>query len=386
MVNVLTLLESLAPPWLACEWDNSGLQVGNPRATVNHILLALTPEEKVVAEAISIKADLIITHHPLFFSPIKSLTTDNPTARIARQLISSDINLYCAHTNLDASDQGVSQILAERVGLENLSVLDPGFEREYKLVVFVPEEQAGKIIKVMEEHGGKPVGNYTSCTFRSPGTGTYRPGKGARPYKGVEGELSQVPEVRLETLVAEAEKNRLINAIIKVHPYEEAALDVYPLKPVKTGYGFGRLGDLSRPVTLAEWGKEIKEKLDLPGLRMVGNPESLIKRVAVVGGSGGDYIKSALARGAEALITGDVRYHQALEARASNLAVLDIGHFASESMTMNFLFSYLKERLENIGSSIEISLSRESRGPFNFYCENTGVESPLSWGENQLFS
>ena len=329
MGHVADAVERIAPLPLAEGWDNCGLQVGDPAAEVGRVLVALTPLPEVLAEAEEKGADFLLFHHPLIFQPIKSLDTSLYPGDLLARAIRNGMALYAAHTSYDAAPAGVSAALAEALGMQGpLRVVSPrGTLR--KLVVFVPEESVDSVVLALSEAGAGVIGDYTECTFRTRGTGTFRGGDETNPYLGESGRLEKVDEVRIETVVAGHLAGRAAEAATAAHPYEEIALDVYPVEGTPEGCGYGRLGTLPEPVTPGELREHVSGALGFPA-RLVADAGGRIQRVAVLGGSGGSFIPEVAAAEADAYVTGDIDYHDALLAESLGLTAIDAGHAATE--------------------------------------------------------
>lgn len=322
-------IETLAPPALAETWDNCGLQVGDPEARTNRVLVALTPLPEVFEEAEERGANFILFHHPLIFAPLKSLNTRAYPANLLAMAIESGISVYAAHTSYDAAPNGVSVALAEELGLRPpLEVLSPRGSLR-KVVVFVPEEDVEPVADALAGAGAGEIGDYTRCTFRTCGTGTFLPGAAANPYVGERGSLERAAEVRLETVVPTHLADRAVAAAKAAHPYEEVALDVYPVEGRPEGCGYGRVGALPEPLSPEELRAFVSGRLGFEA-RLVAAPGRKIERVAVLGGSGRSFLSEVAASGADAYVSGDLDYHDALLAESLGLAAIDAGHAATE--------------------------------------------------------
>lgn len=362
--DIMQTMEALAPVSLAEDWDNVGLQVGHPEKDINRVLLALTATEDVVDEAINCRYDMILTHHPLIFSALKSMREDQPLTRILAKLIRYDIAHYCAHTNLDIADGGVNDALAAKLGLEELRPLSPsGRKKRYKLTVFVPSSDVKHVQAALFAAGAGRQGDYDSCSWQSPGTGSYRPLEGAQPAIGDVGKFHEEPEARLEVLVHEDDLYRVREALLKAHPYEEVAYDIFEEIHMDTPYGIGRIGKLSEPKALKDllplWSQALKTPL-----RYGGDPERLVEWVGLCGGSGQSYITAAAAQGCQVFLTGDVRYHGYEEALGQDLILIDAGHYASEAPVLESLQTLLKGSYPNL----EIDISQVEKNLFQLYC------------------
>ena len=329
--DVIHATETLAPPALAEPWDNCGLQTGNAGALVNRVLVALTPLPEVFDEAGEKGADFLLFHHPLIFGGIECVDTSLYPGDLLARAIRSNLTVYAAHTSYDAAPVGVSVALADALELGGmLEVVAPRGELR-KLVVFVPEGHVESVADALSSAGAGEIGDYTRCTFRTPGTGTFLGGEGSNPYLGEKGRLVWVSEVRLETVVPAHLARPAAEAVIAAHPYEETALDVYPIEGHPQGCGYGRTGTLPHPMTPEELTGHVSGRLGFPA-RLVADPEPgrQLEHVAVLGGSGGSFIRDVAATGTDAYVTGDLSYHDALLAESSGLTAIDAGHAATE--------------------------------------------------------
>ena len=355
MAQIAEAVERIAPLPLAEEWDNCGLQVGDPAAPVGLALVALTPLPEVFEEAEEKDADFLFFHHPLIFDPLKGLVTSSYPGDLLARAIRADVAVYAAHTSYDAAPAGVSVALARALGLRGpLRVLSPrGALR--KLVVFVPEENVDAVTEALSGAGAGEIGDYTECTFRSRGTGTFRGGDEANPYLGEKGRLERVQEVRVETVVAAHAVGRAVDAATAAHPYEEVALDVYPVEGSPEGCGFGRVGTLPESLTVEELREHVSGSLGFPS-RLVADVGRRIETIAVLGGSGSSFIPEVAASGAQAFVTGDVGYHDALLAESLGLTVIDAGHAATELPSLEPLALRLAEIVD-----VPVEVSRVRR-------------------------
>ena len=331
--QIIQTIEAHAPEKLAEDWDNVGLQVGSRQQLINRVLLTLDITAEVVAEAVTKKVDLIIAHHPFIFNGLKTLSTDWEKGQIIAQLIKNDVAVYVAHTNLDKAARGLNHYLAELIGLENIRTLDPSNPTVYyKLVVFTPVEASQKIIEVLGKNGAGAIGDYDYCTYRSSGTGTFRPLEGANPFIGDRNKLTSVSEDRIEAIVAAGDLKNLLAALKRNHPYEEMAYDVIALENggLINENGLGKIGVLSQPMDAADFIVHTKERLGLPALRGAGQMPDIVRRVAICSGAGADMIGLAKAKRADVLITGDLKHHDGQRALENNIWVLDAGHYGTE--------------------------------------------------------
>ena len=365
--TIAAYIEELAPLHWAESWDNVGLQVGDPAAAVQRVLVALELTDPVLEEAEQRACELVVVHHPLIFRPLKALRSDNRAARRLFRLIRGGIALYAAHTNLDQAPGMTNDTLAAAAGLTEHEVIKQvGEERYVKLVVFVPQGHEDTVRDALARAGAGHIGNYSHCTFQSPGTGTFLPLEGTNPFLGQQGKLEKADELRLETIVPESAAQRAVRAMIAAHPYEEVAYDLYPLANPGKVRGHGRIGRLAQPVSLTDLAGRLKGALKTEAVRIVGDPARMITTVAVGAGAGADLIRPAAARGADVLVTGDVKYHDAQDALDLGLAVIDVGHYHSEAGAMGSLAAYLRERLAADGHAVEVMEAEAGRDPFQF--------------------
>lgn len=331
--EVIEQFEAWAPKRYAEDWDPVGLHIGELGRPVDRVLVSLDVDERVVDEAIERGAQLIIAHHPLFFRPLKRIWTDTPEGRIIAKCIEHRISVYAAHTNLDVAPGGVNDLLADRLQLVDRKPLQSSYgEALYKLVVFAPVEAAETVREALAKAGAGTIGAYEACSYEMTGTGRFTPTEEANPQIGSRGTPEAVEEVRIEVLVPELKKARVLKALLRAHPYEEPAFDVILLDQQTDEQGLGRIGRLEEPMTLRQFAQRTKEQLDVPAVRIVGSPEEVVQRVAVLGGSGSKYVHAAKRAGADVYVTGDMDFHTAQACEAMGLAVVDPGHHAEKVM------------------------------------------------------
>lgn len=365
--QVAEYLAELAPPEWAESWDNVGLLVGDPGRAADRILVALELTDGVVAEAVAGQAGLVVVHHPPIFRPLKALRFDTAAGRRLERLVREGISAYAAHTNLDQAQGGTNDTLAAVAGLVDGDVLlRAGEERYVKIVAFVPQGHVEAVRGALAEAGAGHIGNYSHCSFQTPGTGTFLPLEGTHPFLGQRGRLEYAAEVRLETIVPEGRTQQAIRALLAAHPYEEVAYDLYPLVNPGRTRGHGRVGQLASPTTVEALALRLREALALAGLRVVGDPERVVSRVAVGAGSGAMLIPHAARRGADVLITGDIGYHDARDAADAGLALIDIGHFNSEVIVVPQVVGYLADRLSRGGLQAAVVAAEGEQDPFRF--------------------
>lgn len=355
-------LEAWAPKTFAYDWDNVGLQVGSISDKTEAVLVTLDVNDAVVDEAIRLGANVIVSHHPMLFKPLKTIDFNTPKGKLVRKLIKHDITVYASHTNLDIAEGGVNDLLAEKIGIENVQPMVVTHEEPlYKLAVFTPVDHVNEVVDALSEAGAGHIGNYSHCTFQAPGTGTFKPLEGANPYIGTQHKIERVEELKIETIVPETLLKNVVEAMLKAHPYEEVAYDIYPLKNEGKKYGLGRIGTLKEVVNFHQLIEMTKKVLDVRHVRYVGDLDKQVKRVAVLGGSGEKYIHKAKQLGADAYITGDVTFHQAQDAKDNGLALIDAGHYIEQVMK-----EATKRFIEERFPSLNVYVSNVNTDPFQF--------------------
>lgn len=353
--DIVSIMEKNFPLYLAEAWDNVGLQLGFMDKDLERVMIALDLDEEIFEQAVRKKVSMIITHHPLFFKPIKRIDLATAEGNMIKKLIKEDITVYSSHTNLDAAEQGLNHLLAECLNLEKIEPLGQDKKEElFKLVVYVPSTHVYELRKALNEAGAGHTGQYSECSFRSLGTGTFKPQAGTNPHIGEEGRLEEVEEYRLETVVYKHELSRIIKIMEKVHPYEEVAYDIYRLENQGKVFSLGRKGQLKKSIRLSVYAEEVKKCLGVKNLRIVGNVNDEIKTVAVVSGSGGSLINRVQGSGIDLFITGDLKYHEAKEAQAMGLNIIDAGHQATEEIVTAYLCNLLGEESRARGLEIDI--------------------------------
>ncbi|NLI91626.1 MAG: Nif3-like dinuclear metal center hexameric protein [Peptococcaceae bacterium] len=384
--QVEQLIEKVAPRSWAEEWDNPGLLVGSSAQQAYKILLSLDVTMAVVDEAIKEKADLIVSHHPLMFKPLKNLRMDNQAALLPLSLFRNGISFYAAHTNLDQSVLSSGLSFGKLLGLQKSEFFHvTSSEKLIKIVTFVPEEQAEDVRKALAAEGvgsgitdGEHSDNYSDCFYQTKGEGMFRPLLGSEPVIGQIGELTRVPEIRLESIIEEKSLGRAVKALHRAHPYEEPAYDLIPLMNTGRKRGYGVIGYLPETMALGDlWEKFLSSlssnnpkifpyEYDLSSMRFAGDPQQKIRKIAIVNGSGSSFVQKALSKGADLYITGDIDHHGVLDALEGGMAVAQLGHFLSEIPMIQSLYTYLREDKSLAGVELVISSTNtvpwQSRG------------------------
>jgi dinuclear metal center YbgI/SA1388 family protein len=364
--DILGIINKLAPPRFAEEWDNVGLQVGDASSPAGRIMVALDPGREAIAAAVSSDCRLLLTHHPLIFSPLKRVVASDPIGSAVALAIRHDLAIVSLHTNYDIAAGGVNDLLAARLGIcSPVPLKTTGREELVKLAVFVPRGHEEPVLEALFRFSGV-IGNYRDCSFRSAGTGTFTPQAGSAPFIGQQGTRSEVEELRLEVLLRSEDVSAAVAALRKAHPYEEPAYDLYPLMNRGTPRGIGRIGILAEATTLERFAASVKERLGAAGVRFVGAAGHRVNKVALCGGSGASFIREALFQGADVLVTGDLKYHEARDAEALGLALVDAGHFATERPMIEGLAGKLREELPARGYDAEVLEFAGEREPFTY--------------------
>jgi dinuclear metal center YbgI/SA1388 family protein len=338
--EITQVLERFAPLALQEDFDNSGLLVGNGNTEIHGALLCVDITECVIDEAILLGYNLVIAHHPLIFKGLKRLTGQNYIERCVQKAIRHDIALYSAHTNFDSVQQGVSYKMAKKIGLENLKILSPKKNALTKIVTFLPVEFAENVRTAAFEAGAGHTGNYDFCSFSAHGEGTFRALNGAEPFLGKIGETHTETEKRIEFIAPACIADNVAVAIRDAHPYEEPAIDIFPLKNAWDNAGLGVVGTLKNPVSEQKFLAYIKQIFDVGSIRHSRFLNRPVAKVALCGGAGAEFISDAKRCGADVYVTADVSYHRFFEAENS-LVIVDTGHFESEQFTKEIFYEIL---------------------------------------------
>lgn len=347
--SVVDCMEKWWPPKLAAAWDNVGLLLGDKAETIHSVITCLTVTRSVVDEAVESGAGMIVSHHPVLFSPVKKLTADSVQGRNLLRLLEKKIAVYSPHTAHDSASGGVNDQIAVKIGLEKVKPLKPREEAgKFKLVVFVPENALEKLSTGLFAAGAGIIGNYTECSFWHPGNGTFLPGVGANPAIGQVGKREVVPELRVEFLAEQRNLARIVEALRANHPYEEPAFDLFPLLPEPSLLGEGRIGSLPSGQTAFEIVEKCHRLFGGKQIQLLGAKEKKVNRVAIGCGAAGSWAQDAIAAGADLFLTGEMRYHEELESFQSGLSVILLGHHTSERFAMVRMAQRLQEAIPDL--------------------------------------
>lgn len=357
LVDVIAVLEQIAPTHGAESWDNVGLLAGDPQQEITRILLTIDYTAEVAAEARADRCDLVVSYHPPIFDGLKRITASS----LIFDAIRSGIAIYSPHTALDIADGGTNDMLADALGLADRRPLrlSNANAMQYKLVVFAPEDAADRIAAALFDAGAGRIGNYSCCSFRCPGTGTFFGEEGASPAVGQAQRLERVNELRIETVVPIHRAHAVIAAMRRVHPYEEPAFDLVQLAGVPQGKGQGRIGSFASPVEREQLFDRIKKELDIPALMVAGPTGGPASTAAACAGSCGDLINDALSQKADVYLTGEVRHHDALKAAQRGMTVICTLHSNSERAVLRRVAQALGEK-----TGLPALISRQDRDPF----------------------
>ena len=361
ITQIIGAIEEFAPISLQDSFDNSGLQVGDVSQKVKGILLCLDITEEVIEEAIELDCNLIISHHPLLFHPIKSLTGKTYIERCVIKACKHDLVLYAAHTNLDNTLGGVNFYLAEKIGLQNIRILKPQSNNLLKLVTFVPTDYVEAVRTALFNAGAGNIGNYDSCSFNLIGQGTFRADENTNPFVGQIGELHKEEEIRIEVILPVYKKTSITRALLTTHPYEEPAYDFYLLINEWNQVGSGIVGELPAEEGEESFLQRIKSIFQLKTLKHSPYTGKMIREVAICGGSGAFLIKDAIAYGADVFITGEAKYNDYYDVEDKILLTV-LGHYETEHHTKEIFFDIISKKMPNFA----IHFSNVNTNPVNY--------------------
>jgi dinuclear metal center YbgI/SA1388 family protein len=355
--DLIEVLEKIAPIRHAESWDNVGLLVGDPSQPCNRVLLTIDYTKAVAEEVRQNRCDVVIAYHPPIFEGLKRLTPS-----LVFDAVRDGIAIYSPHTALDVAEDGTNDVLADAIGLSNRQPLRLAETKstQYKMIVFVPEKDLEKVSQALFAAGAGRIGNYSSCSFQSPGTGTFFGEPNSNPTVGKSGQLETTAEIRLETVVDISKLPNVLTALRESHPYEEPAFDLNQLAAPPEGVGQGRIGTFPSPLPMSELIARIKRELELEHLLVCGAENIPASKVAICAGAGGDFLDDAISQGADLYLTGELRHHDAIKADKAGMRVICTLHSNSERAVLK----KLKVRLEEKLPSIHFMVSRVDRDPF----------------------
>ena len=359
--NITDYLEEIAPLSYQESYDNSGLITGNPETLVKGIMICLDSTEEVIMDAIANNCNLVISHHPIVFSGIKKLNGKNYVERAIIAAIKNDIAIYAIHTNLDNVSVGVNKTISEKLGLTNLKILLPQKNSLKKLITYCPVDYSDKVRNALFEAGAGDIGNYSECSFNIVGDGTFKGNAKTRPFKGKQGERHTEKEIRIEALFESYKQSSILSALLRTHPYEEVAFDVYNLDNVNINVGSGMIGELIENQSEIEFLGNIKKVMHTEIIRHTSFSGKQVKKVAVCGGSGSFLLHNAIQQGAQVFITSDFKYHQFFDAD-KQIVIADIGHFESEQFTIELIKTLILEKF----STFAVLFTKVNTNPVHY--------------------
>lgn len=367
-----SILLDLFPAEWACDWDNVGLIAGHPSHTAQKILIALELTSDVMKEAVKIKADAIISHHPPYLTPPKKFNLADSASNLIASLFKNNIGLIALHTNADQAPNGINIAIAKKLGLSGIRFIDPQYKlNQYKLVVFTPRDCRVKIIDAIAEAGGGIIGNYKRCAFYVDGIGTFEPQQSASPFIGKPGKIEEVEECRIEAVVSGKNLAAAISGVRKIHPYEEPAIDVYPLRTTLPDCGSLTAGELPEAVPLSDIIKIAKNLFHADTIGIVSQKSDKekipVKRVAICSGAGGSMIRRLSPNDIDLYITGEAGHHDMLDAIERGLNVALCGHFSTETIFTEILLDALKNHKTIKDNKISIAVSKKMQNPIKYF-------------------
>ena len=369
VADVLHLLDQWAPLTYSEDFDNTGLLVGDPKSQLRGILVSLDTLEGVVDEAIKEDCNLIVSFHPIIFSGLKSLVPKDYVNKAVLKAIKKDIAIIAIHTALDNVPHGVSATMAKVLGLKDTRVLMPKQDLMYKLITYAPNQDAEAIRQALFMAGAGALGHYQECSFNLNGTGTFKPIDGAKPALGQIGIQHSEPETQIQVSFIRHQKNEIITALKKAHPYEEVAYDIIALNQACPEIGMGLIGTLSDALSFESLLKKVKSGFQCGCIKYSQNNLKTINSIAVLGGSGSFTIDQAKALGVQVYITSDLKYHDYFKGD-DNFAVMDIGHYESEQFTKDLIVEYLSKKITNFAPSlpkVKVLKSNVKTNPISYY-------------------
>lgn len=365
--DLIAAIEDYAPLALKEGNDPTGFQIGRRDKSIERVLVTLDVRPETVQEAIEQNVDFIFAHHPVMFRPARNLDLSDPQNKMYADLLTHDITVYAAHTNLDKTNGGMNDWLAEALQLNDVQPFNiTDYQSLVKLVVFVPESHAEQMRMALNQADAGHIGDYQACSFSTTGIGRFQPTDAANPYIGQSGDLEAVTEVKIEVVLPVAMQTKVVQAMLAAHPYEEPVYDVIPLANQQQPIGIGRIGQVAQSMTVRDYAQFVCETFDLTGLRLISNePDKIVQTVAVVGGDGGKFFPAALQAGADVYITGDVYYHTGHDMLAAGLSVIDPGHHV-ESIVKDKMTGIFEKWAKQRGWSVTFIKSQQKTDPFTF--------------------
>ncbi|WP_129717090.1 Nif3-like dinuclear metal center hexameric protein [Pedobacter sp. SYP-B3415] len=362
VTELTSFLEQIAPRDYQESYDNAGLITGDPALEITGVLVSLDCTEAILDEAISSGCNVIVSHHPIIFKGLKSLTGKTYVERVIIKAIRHNLAVYAIHTNLDSVHTGVNKRISDRLGLSGTMVLQPKAGLLRKLVTYCPQAHATQLREALFKAGAGNIGNYSSCSFNQDGVGTFLGNADTKPFAGEPGRLQHEPETRIETVFSAHDERKVILALLEHHPYEEVAYDIFRIENTHPQVGSGMVGWLAEPLQPADFLSILKRNMQTGMVRHTAFMQRPIRKVAVCGGSGSFLLQAAIAAGADAFVTADFKYHEFFDADGKIL-IADIGHFESEQFTSDLLVGMLSERF----NTLRVEKTQQSTNPVFYF-------------------
>lgn len=360
--QIAVVMDQWAPTFYAEDFDNVGLLVGRKSSNCNHILVTHDVTEAVVEEAITKGCQLIICFHPIIFSGLKKITGANYVEKAVLKAIENKIGIYATHTALDNHKKGISYLLGKSLGLKNQNILVPKKNTLCLLSTYVPKEAKEKVLSALHNAGAGQLGNYSHCSFSHVGEGQFKGNENSNPTIGAQGKITKIDEHHIQLVFKKHLQHRIISALNDVHPYEEVAYEIIAIENSQNEIGLGSIGNLPTPMDANSFLTHVKKELNLSFLRHSEKKDKKIEKVAVLGGSGSFAIGTAKAKGADAYVTADLKYHDFFQAEEEILLV-DAGHYETEQDTKKLIVDYLSKKIPNFA----ITLSEVNTNPVKYF-------------------
>lgn len=367
VADIISIMEDFAPLYMAEDWDNVGLQIGSRTWPVEKIWVALDPSFHIVQEACKQGVDLLITHHPLFFKPLKTLDLDTLQGRLAAECIRHKLGIYSAHTNLDSVRGGLNDIFADRIGLHNCSIFEPSDPlKKIKLAITAPKTSENSVLNILSELECPQVRRFTGrLIYDSEKLVLPSGGKGTFPKDDIDNP-AEVEESRFEVVIAEKKFGIAVSRLKKLPQSKGVDYEIYPIIDSDGNHGLGRVGDLPQPLSLEKLALTLKQQLKINSIRMVGDPALSASKVAICTGSGAGLLNKFITSEAQVYISGDIKYHEAMAVMDAGKGLIDVGHFASEQIMIDAVAERLKKWVPKFGlRPIVVEACRLERDPFS---------------------
>jgi dinuclear metal center YbgI/SA1388 family protein len=361
LFQLTAYLEERFPLNLQEDYDNSGLQLGDPSMDITSVLVALDCTEAIVEEAIQTGSNVIVVHHPILFKGIKRIGVSTEIERILHRCIKQDIAIYAIHTNLDNHIDGVNSKIASTIGLRQCRILQPKPHTLFKLVIYTPVDSEERVHDAVCAAGAGNIGNYYNCGYTTVGIGKFTPNEKANPSIGEAHVPTKQEEAKMEYLLEKNNIGPVLSAMKGAHPYEEVAYDLIALENSNAQIGSGMIGELPEPMDALEFLSQLKEAFNCGLIRYTALQNKPIRTVALCGGAGSFLLPQAIQQNADIFISGDFKYHEFFGAE-NKIIIADIGHYESEQYTSALLVEIIREKFPTFA----VRLTVNNTNPINF--------------------